>query len=124
MKDGFIREGFIGEAINSATTFEELEDVLNAIENPVKLQKKQKELLLKKLFKFSKTYDEISLVKAYAKILHYSLTDKQTCRLIDGLVKTSTTKNQLKEVKDYARSMGKLNRYMKLLFKKNTADLY
>lgn len=121
-KNGFIRENFIDEAISSATTFEEVVDVLNAIENPEMLQKKRKEILLRKLIKFSTTYEDVDLVKNYAEGLHYSLTDKQSCLLIEKLVKASTTKYQLKKVKDYARSKGKLSRYMKELFKKNMAE--
>ncbi len=122
-KKGFINKDYIGEVINSVETFYEVGQVLNALEDPKSLTKKQKRQLVGKFIGLSTSYEEASQVENYVRILDCSLTDEERCRLIMKLVKVSTTKYQMKEIKNYARFNGLLNRYMKELFRKDMTGL-
>lgn len=125
INDGFVDEKVIDEVVSSVESYEDVVSLFNKIEDPKSLKKQQKERLVKKLIKFSKTYDELLKVKDYyAKdVLHYSLTDKQCWRLIEKLVWASSNDQELKEIKKYARSKGFLERYMKILFGKRIAEV-
>jgi hypothetical protein len=124
IEGNFIKSGkFIDKAISSVVSYEDAMALCKMI-NLESLKKQQKERLVKKLIKFSNTYDEILSVKDYyVKILQYSLTDKQIVRLIEKLVWASTDNQQLEEVKKYARSKGLLSRYMKAFFGKRIAEV-
>ncbi len=126
-RNGFIDgdDLLIDEVVSSAESYKDVAALCGRIKNPKSLKRQQKERIVKKLIKFSKTYDEILNVKFYAEeLLHYSLTDKQVWRLIEKLVCASSDDNQLKEVKKYARSKGFLSRYMKAVISKRIAEVY
>lgn len=125
INDGFVDEKVIDEVVSSVESYEDVVSLFNKIEDPKSLKKQQKERLVKKLIKFSKTYDELLKVKDYyvKDVLHYSLTDKQCWRLIEKLVWASSNDQELKEVKKYAKSKGFISRYMKILFSKRIAEV-
>lgn len=125
IKDDFLNEEALDEVVSSVKSYEDVVALCGRIKNPKSLKKQQKERIVKKLIKFSKTYDEILKVKDYyaTEVLHYSLTDKQVWRLIEKLVWASTNDNQLNEIKKYARSKGFFSRYMKILFSKRIAEV-
>ena len=126
INDGFVDEKVIDEVVSSVESYEDVVSLFNKIEDPKSLKKQQKERLVKKLIKFSKTYDEILKVKDYyaPEVLHYSLTDKQVWRLIEKLVWASTNDDQLREVKKYAKSKGFLARSMKIHVNKCIAEVF
>lgn len=126
IKDDFVNEEVLDEVVSSVKSYDDVVALCKKIKKPESLRKQQKERLVKKLIKFSKTYDEILKVKDYyaTEVLHYSLTDKQVWRLIEKLVWASTNDNQLDEIKRYARSKGCVSRYMKVLFNKRIAEVF
>lgn len=126
IKDDFVDEEVLDEVVSSVKSYDDVVALCKKIKKPESLRKQQKERLVKKLIKFSKTYDEILKVKDYyvTEVLHYSLTDKQVWRLIEKLVWASTNDNQLDEIKRYARSKGCVSRYMKVLFNKRIAEVF
>lgn len=126
IKDDFVNEEVLDEVVSSVKSYEDVVALCGRIKNPKSLKKQQKERIVKKLIKFSKTYDEILKVKDYyaTEVLHYSLTDKQVWRLIEKLVWASTNDDQLREVKKYAKSKGFLARYMKIHVNKCIAEVF
>ena len=109
--------------IRSVNSYEDIIVLFDKINNPELLKRRQKQRLFMKLIKFSQSYSEILKVRDfYVEILQYPLTDKQVWRIIEKLVWASTNNQQLREVKDYAKSKGFISRYMKVLFSKHVAD--
>ena len=65
IKDDFVNEEVLDEVVSSVKSYEDVVALCGRIKNPKSLKKQQKERIVKKLIKFSKTYDEIlkALVK-------------------------------------------------------------
>lgn len=121
--EAFMDEEIVDKVLDSVRSYKDVAALFGRIKNPETLKKKQKERLIKRLIKFSKTYDEILMIKDfYAEVLAYSLTDKQVVYLIEKLVWASVNDSQLKEVKKFAQSKGLANRYMKFLFNKRISE--
>ena len=118
-----ITDNVFYDMIRSVKSYEDVMVLLDKIDKPKLLKRQQKLRIVMKLIKYSQSYDEIMNVKNYSVIiLQYPLTEKQVWRIIKKLVWASANDQQLREVKDYAKSNGYLDRYHKVLFSKCISD--
>lgn len=122
--EAFVDGEIVDKVLCSVRSYKDVAALCGRIKNPESLKKRQRTRLIRRLIEFSKTYDEILMIKDfYAEVLAYSLTDRQVCHLIEKLVWASSNDQELKEVKKYATSKGFLSRYMRILFNRRIADV-
>lgn len=121
----FINEKSIDEAIKSVKSIEEIRFLCDSFRDPSSLKRYQKERLMKKLIKFSQSYNELCEIKNhYVKILGYDMTHKQICELIEKLVCVAHNKHELEEIKKFAKKNHLMNRYMKAHISKDMNKLF
>lgn len=98
-------------------------DMQNCSLNNCALTKKQKRWVVENLIKFSRNYDEIWDIKKIANDMSYSLTSNQTERIIEKLVWSSDSDEDLKKVKEYACSKGLFRSYYDVYMSKKLAKV-